>query len=119
MGIQIFGTSKNFDTKKAQRFFSERRISFQFVDLKEKGMSPAEMSSVISCIAKREGSRKQAVESITDKSAKDYASIAYLDDSEKEEKLLENPLLMKLPIVRNSKTDATSGYKPEIWETWK
>ena len=46
MNIQIFGTKKSFDTKKAQRYFKERRISFQFIDLKEKGMSKGELQSV-------------------------------------------------------------------------
>ena len=46
MNIQIFGTKKSFDTKKAQRYFKERRVKFQFIDLKEKGMSKGELESV-------------------------------------------------------------------------
>ena len=89
--IQIFGTNKSFDTKSAERFFKERRINFQFVDLKEKEMSAGEFDSVVTALARVEGGRAAAIEAMIDKKAKDYASIAYLDDSEKEEKLFENP----------------------------
>ena len=118
MSIQIFGTAKSFDTKKAERYFSERRIPFQKVDLKEKGISKGELESVISLIAKRAGSRAEAIELLADKKSKDYASFAYLDDGDKEEKLLENPLLLAQPICRNGKLDATVGYSPEVWKNW-
>ncbi len=118
MAIQIFGTSKSFDTKKAERYFSERRIPFQKVDLKEKGISKGELESIITLLAKREGSRALAVEVLADKKGKDYASFAYLDDSEKEDKLLENPMLLVQPICRNGKTDATVGYAPDVWAKW-
>ena len=118
--IQIFGTNKSFDTKSAQRFFKERRIPFQFVDLKEKEMSPGEFDSVVSSLSKQEGSREAAVESLIDKNSKDYASIAYLDESEKEEKLFENQVkLLKQPVCRNGKTEATVGMAQKIWEGWK
>lgn len=118
MAIQIFGTTKNFDTKKAERWFSERRIPVQVVNLKDKGISGGELESVISCLAKTCGSRMDAIESLIDEKSKDYASIAYLEDSAKAEKLLENPLLLKQPIVRNGKNAATVGYCPEVWEGW-
>jgi arsenate reductase-like glutaredoxin family protein len=118
--IQIFGTNKNFDCKAAQRFFKERRIPFQFIDLKEKEMSKGEFDSVVAAIAKEKGSKSAAVEEMTDKSSKDYTSIAYLDDSEKEAKLFENQIkLLKQPICRNGKTDATIGLAQKIWENWK
>ncbi len=87
--IQIFGTNKSFDCKAAQRFFKERRIPFQFVDLKEKEMSAGEFDSVVTALARTEGGRDAAIDALIDKKAKDYASIAYLDDSEKESKLFE------------------------------
>ena len=59
--VQIFGTLKNFDAKTAQRWFQERRIPFQFVDLKEKEMSRGEFDSVVDAIAKQTGSRAAAV----------------------------------------------------------
>ena len=113
MNIQIFGTKKCFDTKKADRYFKERGIKFQFIDLKEKGMSKGEFTSV-----------KQAVGSLDkllDANNKDKNTLAlmrYLSDSDKEEKLLENQQLLKTPIVRNGK-QATVGYQPEIWKNWE
>ena len=113
MNIQIFGTKKCFDTKKADRYFKERGIKFQFIDLKEKGMSKGEFASV-----------KQAVggtDKLLDENNKDKNSLAllkYLSDSDKEEKLLENQQLLKTPIVRNGR-QATVGYQPEIWKTWE
>lgn len=144
--IQIFGTLKNFDVKTAQRWFAERRIPVQFVDLKEKeirpvkarsaqgldssvcqvseqhkpGMSRGEFDSVIDALTREYGSRDAAIDALIDKKSKDYASIAYLDDSEKADKLFENQLkLMKQPICRNGKNAATVGLAQKIWETWK
>lgn len=113
MNIQIFGTKKCFDTKKADRYFKERGIKFQFIDLKEKGMSKGEFASV-----------KQAVgglDKLVDENNKDKNTLAllkYLSDSDKEEKLLENQQLLKTPIVRNGK-QATVGYQPEVWKNWE
>ena len=112
MNIQIFGTKKCFDTKKADRYFKERGIKFQFVDLKEKGMSKGEFTSV-----------KQAVgglDKLLDENNKDKNTLAllkYLSEGDKEEKLLENQQLLKTPIVRNGK-QATVGYQPDVWKTW-
>ena len=118
--IQIFGTLKNFDVKTAQRWFSERRIPVQFVDLKEKEMSRGEFDSVVDAITREAGSRADAIDQMTDKKSKDYASIAYLDDSDKADKLFENQLkLMKQPICRNGKTAATVGLAQKVWEEWK
>lgn len=118
--IQVFGTTKSFDTKAAQRFFKERRIPFQFIDLKEKEISRGEFDSIVSAITKTEGTKETALESLTDKASKDYAQIAYLDESEKEEKLFTNQAsLLKLPVCRNGKTSATAGMKQSIWEGWK
>jgi len=118
--IQVFGTNKNFDVKKAQMFFKERRIPFQFIDLKEKEMSKGEFDSVVSSIAKITGSRDSAIEQMIDKKSKDYASIQYLDDSEKEEKLFENQAtLLKLPVCRNGKDKASVGLDTKTWESWK
>ena len=118
--IQIFGTLKNFDVKTAQRWFCERRIPVQFVDLKEKEMSRGEFDSVVDAIAREAGSRADAIDQMTDKKSKDYASIAYLDDSDKADKLFENQLkFMKQPICRNGKEKATVGLAQKTWEGWK
>jgi arsenate reductase (glutaredoxin) len=119
MVIQIFGTAKNFDVKKTERWFSERRIPFQSIDIREKGMSPGEFDSVLTCLAKFTGSRDAALEQLLDKNSRNYADIAWLSEEDKEQKLLENQLLMKQPVVRNGKKAATAGYCPDIWNTWK
>ena len=112
MNIQIFGTKKSADTRKAERFFKERGIKFQFVDLKEKGLSKGEFNSV-----------KQAVgglDNMIDENAKDkdtLALIKYIADEDKEEKLLENQQILVQPIVRNGKK-ATVGYQPDVWKGW-
>lgn len=117
--IQIFGTNKNFDVKSAQRWFSERKIPFQFVDLKEKEMSKGEFESVIDSLKQQTGSYSQALEELIDKKSKDYALIAYLDESEIKDKLFENQLkLLKQPVCRNGKQNATVGMQQKIWEKW-
>ena len=96
MNIQIFGTKKSFDTKKAQRYFKERRIRFQFIDLKEKEMSKGELASVIRAAG--------GIEAVVDPKAKDQDAVAlitYLADSQKFDKLLENQQVLREPIVRN------------------
>lgn len=107
--IQIFGKTKCFDTKKAQRFFKERNVNFQFIDFKVKGMSAGELKSVIAAVG--------GIENIIDEKSKDYCMIKYLLDDAKFEKLLDNPMLIKTPIVRCCKK-ACVGYCPEIWESY-
>lgn len=114
MNIQIYGTSKCFDTKKAQRYFKERGIKFQFVDLAKFGMSKGEYNSIKTAL-------KMKVDDLVNEKSKKYDSsyIKYLASEEaKEEKLLENQELFKTPIVRNGKK-ATLGYCPEIWKEWE
>ena len=113
MNIQIFGTSKCFDTKKAQRYFKERGIKFQMIDLKEKGMSRGEFDNVARALG--------GWEALVNPAAKDKQTLALLDalvDWQKEDKLFENPQLFKTPIVRNGRK-ATVGYQPEIWKDWE
>ena len=114
MNIQIYGTSKCFDTKKAQRHFKERGIKFQFIDLAKYGMSKGEYNSIKTAL-------KMKVDDLVNEKSKKYDSsfIKYLASEEaKEEKLLENQELFKTPIVRNGKK-ATLGYCPEIWKEWE
>ncbi len=113
MNIQIFGTKKSFDTKKAQRYFKERRIKFQFIDLKEKGMSKGELQSVMRAVG--------GLEKLVDPKAKDQDTVAlitYLAESQKFDKLLENQQVLREPVVRNGK-QATVGYEPGVWKTWE
>ncbi|MDE5621018.1 MAG: ArsC family transcriptional regulator [Ruminococcus sp.] len=113
MNIQIFGTKKCSDTRKAERFFKERRIKYQLIDMKEKGMSKGEFNSI-----------KQAVgglDFMIDENSKDndmLTLIKYLSDSDKEEKVFENQHIIKTPVVRNGKK-ATTGYCPDVWKEWE
>lgn len=112
MNIQIFGTKKCFDTKKAERYFKERGVKYQFIDMKEKGMSKGEYNGV-----------KQAVgglDAMLDESCRDQDALAlikYIAKEDRDEKVLENQAVLKTPIVRNGK-QATVGYRPEIWKEW-
>ena len=109
MNIQVFGKSKCFDTKKAQRWFKERRIKYQEIDLKKYGMSRGELTS---------GKNVVGLAALIDDSNPDSTLLQYLAyDQDKLEKLLETPALLRTPIVRNGK-QATVGYCPDVWETW-
>lgn len=113
MNIQIFGKNKCFDTKKAQRWFKERRIKFQAIDLNRYGMSGREFDAVLRAV----GGIDNLID--WDSKAPDITLMRYMDDQRaKEDKVFDDPTLMKTPIVRNGK-QATAGYCPEIWETWK
>ena len=113
MNIQIFGTNKCFDTKKAQRYFKERRVKFQFIDLKEKGMSRGELTAVCQAV--------KGLDNLLDENTRDRETLAlvrYLVPAQQMEKVLENQQLLKTPIVRNGK-QATVGYCPEVWKDWE
>ena len=112
MNIQIFGISKCFDTKKAERYFKERKIKYQFIDLNIKGLSKGELQNVKAAVGLRE---------LINEKSKEYTKLNLQNiriDSVKEELLLNNPKLYKTPIVRNGKM-ATVGYKPEVWKSWE
>ena len=112
MNIQIFGTKKCNDTKKAQRYFKERGIKFQFVDLTEKELSKGEFRSVCQAVG--------GMDAMIDENCKDKDTVAllkYIAQEEKEEKILANRQVIKTPIVRNGK-QATLGYAPEAWKGW-
>ena len=113
MNIQIFGKNKCFDTKKAERYFKERGIKFQSIDIAKYGMSKGEYLSVKTALG--------GYESLLDKDSKEYekAHMEYLDsDEDKELALFTNPAMFKTPIVRNG-AKATVGFQPEIWASWQ
>ncbi len=113
MNIQIFGKAKCFDTKKAERWFKERRIKFQSVDLKKYGMSPKEFDSVLRAVG--------GIDKLIDWEGKspEITLMKYMDDPiAKEDKVFDDPALMKTPVVRNGK-QATVGYCPEVWAAWE
>ena len=110
MNIQIFGKAKCFDTKKAERYFKERRIKYQFVDVIKFGMSRGELSSVKNAVG---------LAAMVNTEDEDYPIYKYLaSDQARLDKLFEVPYLIKTPIVRNGK-QATVGYCPEVWKTWE
>ncbi len=113
MNIQIFGVKKCPETRKAQRFFKERGIRFQFVDLAEKGLSKGELRSV---------SAKVPLDQLINRSSKRFVdkglAHASLDGGRIESLLLEEPLLFGTPVVRNGK-EATVGHCPEVWKGWE
>ena len=113
MNIQIFGTKKDFDTKKAERYFKERGIKVQFVDMKEKGLSKGEFHSVCQAVG--------GYQNLINQNGKDkdrLALITYIAEEDREEKILEDQKIIKIPIVRNGK-QATVGYQPDVWKDWK
>ena len=110
MNIQIFGKAKCFDTKKAERFFKERRIKYQRIDIIEVGLSRGEFMSIKNAVG---------FEALIDSKASGAEILTYLAyDDDKTEKILENPSFFKTPIVRNGKK-ATVGYCPDVWTVWE
>ena len=111
MNIQIFGKSKCFDTKKAERYFKERGIRVQSVDLPRYGLSAGEFASVCRAVG--------GWAALLDEKHPDAALVRCLaSDTAREEKLLENPRMLRTPIVRKGR-QATVGYCPEVWAEWK
>ncbi len=110
VNIQVFGTLKCQETRKAQRYFKERRIPFQFVNLAERGMSKGELASVKAAAG--------GLDNLIDREGKEYErrNLKYMGHNVEEE-LLAHPLLLKTPIVRNG-SKATVGYHPEVWKEW-
>jgi len=113
MNIQIWGTSKSFDTKKAERYFKERKIKYQLIDLGKYGMSGREFDNVLKAV--------KGIDNLIDWDLKhpDIDLMRYMDDpAAKEDKIFDNPKLMRCPIVRNG-AKATVGYCPDVWKTWE
>jgi len=112
MNLQIFGKAKCFDTKKAERYFKERGIKFQSVNIVKFGLSKGEYQSVKNAVG--------GMDALVDEKSKEYEAqfMKYLaDKDDKEERLLENPGMFKTPIVRSGKK-ATVGYQPDVWKEW-
>ncbi|MFZ3170945.1 MAG: arsenate reductase family protein [Carboxydocellales bacterium] len=112
MNIQIFGVKKCFDSKKAERYFKERRIKYQFIDLTVTGLSKGELQSVQAAVG---------LNNLINSSAKEYKRLnmdRISGSNVRVELLFNNPSLYKTPIVRNGK-QATVGYQPEVWDLWE
>ena len=98
MNIQIFGARKSFDTRKAERWFKERRIKYQYIDLDTKGLSAGEYRSVRAAVG---------YDALVDRDSPDYRELG-----------IDYPWLFRAPIVRNGR-QATVGYCPDVWKTWE
>jgi len=109
VNIQILGTKNCNNTRKAERFFKERRIPFHLRNLEEKGVSKGELENIKQVIT---------VEELIDKDGKQYQkrNLNFMVFNIEEE-LLEDPLLFKTPIVRNGRL-VTIGYQPDVWKEW-
>lgn len=113
MNIQIFGTKKSSDSRKAERWFKERRIRFQYIDMREKGLSKGELNSVANAVG--------GLENLIDEKAKDSYAVAlaqHTPASMLADVLLENQQVIRTPIVRNGR-QATVGYAPDVWKGWE
>ena len=113
MNIQIFGKSKCFDTKKGERYFKERRIKYQYVDLLRFGLSGKEFDAVVRGVG--------GIDNLSDWNGKsqEITNMRYMDDRTlKEDRVFDEPSLMRTPIVRNGKY-VTVGFCPEVWATWE
>ena len=109
MNIQIFGRKKSKDTKKAERFFSDRRIQFHSVNLDEKEMSKGEFEKIKTAVG--------GAENMIDKDSQLFKKKFQYLEYNAEEELLDEQKLLKLPIVRSG-GKATVGYDPDAWLEW-
>ena len=111
MNIQIFGRRDCSESRKAERWFKERRINFQFIDLNEKGFSPRELETV---------ARPIGYENLLDKESKRFKEkgLAFMSSSRIPKVLIDDPLLVKTPVVRNG-SQATLGFQPDTWKAWE
>ena len=112
MNIQIFGTKKNSDARKAERWFKERRVKAQFIDLMDKGISRGELRSVAQACG--------GLDALIDPDCRDRDALAlvrYIAPAQKEDALLEHPQALHQPIVRNGKKAAV-GYAPDVYQRW-
>jgi arsenate reductase len=111
--LQVFGTRKCPDTRKAERFFKERRLKFQLIDIAEKPPSPGELRKIAAAVG--------GIEALIDREGRRYVDrglkYAAPTGPRIEQALLDDPLLMRTPVVRAGQR-ATVGYSPEVWERW-
>ena len=111
MNIQIYSGKKNFDTQKAERYFKERRIPVQMMDLKKHPLGDREIRLMLQQVGMEKLIDRE------DKKVKEHPACYYNQESLLIPAIQEAPWLLKTPIVRNGNR-ITVGYQPEIWETW-
>lgn len=111
MNLQIFGRKKGHDVKKATRFFQERGIAFQLIDLDQKDMSRRELESVL---------KGRDLDELIDPQCKDKALLVQYESASPARRfdlLLENQALLRTPIVRNG-SSSTIGVQEKQWKDW-
>lgn len=111
MNIQLYISKKNFDVQKAERYFKERRIKVQVMDLKKHKLGEREVQ-----VMAKAGGLQNLIDR-EDKKVKEHPACYYNQDSLLIAAILETPWLLKSPIVRNG-SKATVGYQPDVWEEW-
>ena len=111
MNVQIYASKKNFDVQKAERFFKERRITVQVMDLKKHRLGEREVQ-----VMARAGGLQTLIDR-EDKKVKEHPACYYNQDSLLMSAILETPWLLKSPILRNG-SKVTVGYAPDTWEEW-
>lgn len=111
MTIQMYVSKKNFDVQKAERFFKERRIAVQVMDLKKHKLGEREVQAMA-----RAGGLQNLIDR-EDKKVKEHPACYYNQDSLLMAAILETPWLLKSPILRCG-SKVTVGYQPEVWEAW-
>ena len=111
MNIQIYYGKKNFDTQKAERYFKERRIPFQALDLKKHRLGEREIRLMISALG-----MEQVIDR-SDKKVKEHPACYYDREDLLIPAIQEASWLLRVPIVRNG-NQVTAGYRPEVWDKW-
>ena len=111
MNIQIFGRRDCSETRKAERWFKERRIPFQFIDLKIKGLAPREFDAIAAAVG---------IDNLLDRNSKRFLEkgLSAAPPARIRSAMAEDSLLLKTPMVRNGR-QATAGMNPEVWAGWK
>jgi arsenate reductase (glutaredoxin) len=111
--LQIWGTKKCAETRKAERYFKERRVKFQLIDLAQKGPSAGELRKIAAAVG--------GVEKLIDRDGNRYLErglkYAAPTGPRIEQALLDDPLLLRTPLVRSG-TLATVGFVPDVWQAW-
>ena len=112
MEVQIFGVKKSADTRKALRFFAERRVKTHFVDLVERPASPGELNRFI---------QKFGIEALVDRASRRFGELglgsAQLSAERWRDKLVAEPLLLRMPLVRHG-SQLTIGDAVDVWHDW-
>lgn len=112
MNIQIYALKRNFDVQKAERYFKERRIKYQYIDIGKRPISPRELDAVCAAVG---------LDDVIDTGSRLYAGsvLRYTGDAaRKKDLLMADMRLLRTPIVRNGRM-ATVGYRPDVWDGWE